>query len=147
MVNHDAIDRWSAVHFISGLAFGLLGLRPTLALGGAVAYEIGEYAHEWPSGSVLFGSKQPESAANLAADLALYTGAYFGGRQFREVEDAPAMGAAALAGAVLLTMAFSKQASIDNEAAPVPLPLPPPAGASGLFGYEEPYGGEAYFGG
>jgi len=117
VVNADALDRWSLVHLMNGLGLGLLGLRPVLALGGAVVYEVGEYAHEWPRGSVLFGSKQAETLANVVTDLALYSGGYFVGRNYKKVEDSIAMGTAIMIGSALLTTAFAKQASLEPATA------------------------------
>lgn len=96
MINESAIDAWSTVHGLTGLGAGLLDLPPLAALGGAVAYEVVEYAHEWPRGSVFFGSKRPESALNVATDLAIYTAAYWlGSRSPNKVAAALVLGVAA----------------------------------------------------
>jgi hypothetical protein len=97
MINQDAIDRWSAVHALSGLSAGLFGASAPVALGGAVVYEVVEYAHEWPRGSALFGSKRPESFSNVVSDLVIYGAAYWLGSQRRSVAGALlALGAAGL---------------------------------------------------
>jgi len=101
VINQDAIDSWSAVHALTGLAAGLWGLSPIVAFGSAVAYEVVEYAHEWPRGSKLFGSKRPESALNVASDLAFYTAAYWlGGKS-------PSRGAAVVALGLAAVIAYT----------------------------------------
>jgi len=96
LINEDAIDSWSTVHALSGLGVGLFGISAPLAFGGAVVYEIIEYAHEWPRGSLLFGSKRPESPLNVATDLAFYTAAYWlGSRHQNKLGAAAVLGIAA----------------------------------------------------
>jgi hypothetical protein len=96
-INQAPVDKWTAVHALSGLGVGLFGVSAPVALAGAAAYEVVEYAHEWPRGSVLFGSKRPESIANVASDLLVYGAAYWlGGRAPSKAWSAIALGAAAL---------------------------------------------------
>jgi hypothetical protein len=98
MINEAAVEQWSAVHALTGLGVGLLGASAPVALGGAVVYEAVEYAHEWPRGSALFGSKRPESFSNVVSDLVIYGAAYWlGSRGERSVAGALlALGAAGL---------------------------------------------------
>ena len=82
-VNAAPVDRWSAVHAATGLTAGAVGLSAPWAIGLAVLYEVVEYAHEWPRGSKLFGSKRPESFPNVLADLAIYAGGWWLGQKVR----------------------------------------------------------------
>jgi hypothetical protein len=97
-MNEDLLDRWTFVHALVGLSAGLFGVSAPVALGGAAAYEVVEYAHEQPRGSAFFGSKRPESAQNVAADLAVYGLSYWlGSRSGRNTAGAiVSLGAAAL---------------------------------------------------
>jgi hypothetical protein len=83
------------VHVLAGLGAGLFGTSAPLALGAAAAYEVVEYAHEWPRGSVLFGSKRPESLINVVTDLAAFGIAHwFGQKRPNTVAALLAIGAA-----------------------------------------------------
>lgn len=106
MVNESAIDQWSFVHAMNGLALGLLGVRPLVAAGLAVVYEVGEYYHE-EHGSVLFGTKQPESWANIAGDSLVYGLTYAAGRSLASKRHAKVWGLGAFAGAALVTWLIS----------------------------------------
>ena len=79
------------MHALNGLGVGLAGVPPVWAFGGAAVYEAVEFYYE-RHGSVLFGTKAPESFANVATDTLLYAALYFGGRQFK---DAPRAGLSA----------------------------------------------------
>lgn len=83
VTNSAILDEWTPVHVMSGVLTGLTGLGPALAAGGAVAYEVLEFAHEWPKGSVLFGSKRPESLGNVLSDLVVFAAGYAVGRKLR----------------------------------------------------------------
>lgn len=76
-MNADALDRWSYVHTGSGVLMGLLGIPAGWTLAIASLYEVAEYAHEYPSGSLIFGSKRPESFANIATDMLLLMGGWW----------------------------------------------------------------------
>lgn len=82
-LNEAPVDGWTAVHTGMGFGAGLLGLSAPVALGGAVAYEVVEYAHEWPKGSKLFGSKRPESGLNIAVDIGVFAFGWWVGRKIR----------------------------------------------------------------
>lgn len=82
-MNQTPVDGWTAVHVATGTAAGAVGLSFPWAMGLAAAYEVVEYAHEWPKGSVLFGSKRPESIANVATDLAVFAAGWWLGRKVR----------------------------------------------------------------
>lgn len=81
-MNEGILDSWTAVHALTGLGAGFSGVSASLALGGAAAYELVEYAHEWPRGSVLFGSKRPESVQNVVSDLVVYSLTYWLGSRW-----------------------------------------------------------------
>jgi hypothetical protein len=78
-INANAFDPWSYVHAFSGVLFGACGVSAPWSFGTAAVYEIIEYAHEWPKGSVLFGSKRPESLLNIVTDMALFAGGWYVG--------------------------------------------------------------------
>lgn len=101
-INSAMFDSWTIVHGLTGLGLGLLGVGPKLALPSAVAYEVIEYAHEWPKGSLLFGSKRPESFQNIAADLSIFTMLLFAGLEVRKEKPLWAPGAVVLVGAAAL---------------------------------------------
>ncbi len=69
--NQAALDPWTAVHFGSGLAMGLMDLPLGSSLALAVAYEAAEQAferREW--GRALFVTAGPESISNAMVDMA-----------------------------------------------------------------------------
>jgi hypothetical protein len=105
--NSGFVDKWTLVHALNGMAIGLLGTRPLLALSGAVAYELVEYAHEWPRGSTLFGSKEPETPVNIAGDLTIYTLMYYAARSMKHERYAPLLGVATLGAAAALGLKFA----------------------------------------
>ena len=63
-------DEWTPVHVATGAAAATLQIPPWVYLGLAVAYEAIELAHEYPSGSWIFGSKAHEWDVNVLTDLA-----------------------------------------------------------------------------
>lgn len=106
MVNVSPVDQWSLVHALNGLALGLLGVRPVVAAGLAIAYDLGEYYHE-EHGSKLFGTKQPESWANIAGDSIVYGVMFAAGRKFSDQKHSDVLGLGAFAGAALVTWLIS----------------------------------------
>jgi len=77
MAQNEAIfDRWTWAHIGAGLLAGLSPISLPWAVGLAVAYEAIEWAHEYPSGSRLFGTKRPESARNIMGDLSTFALAF-----------------------------------------------------------------------
>lgn len=66
-INKSPIDAWSFIHFLTGIAAGQVLKFPTYAALVA-SYEVLEYAHEFPRGSRLFGTKKPESLENIIMD-------------------------------------------------------------------------------
>jgi hypothetical protein len=82
-INAKMLDKWSAAHVATGVGAGAAGLSFPWAMGLAAAYEVVEYAHEWPKGSVLFGSKRPESGINVVADLVVFAAGWWLGRKIR----------------------------------------------------------------
>jgi hypothetical protein len=81
--NKEAVDQWTPVHVLAGTTAGAVGLSFPLAMGLAAAYEVVEYAHEWPKGSVIFGSKRPESGINVVTDLVVFAAGWWLGRKLR----------------------------------------------------------------
>jgi hypothetical protein len=86
-MNATAFDAWSIVHFVWGLSSGLLKMNPWIWITLSVGYEAVEYAHEWPNGSVLFGSKEPETPINLIGDIGVESFGYVIGRYIAERAD------------------------------------------------------------
>jgi len=70
--NKDLVDGWSLVHMAVGAGAGAVGLPRGWAYGLAALYEVAEYAHEYPSGSAIFGTKEPESVGNVASDMVAF---------------------------------------------------------------------------
>lgn len=81
--NRAVFDGWTLVHIAWGSGAGALGLNPWAFLAATGAYEILEYVHEHPSGSRLFGTKRPESGANMVADVGVAALAYAVARALR----------------------------------------------------------------
>jgi hypothetical protein len=82
-LNESPLDGWTVVHTAAGIASGAAGLSAPVSIAGAVAYEVVEYAHEWPKGSKLFGSKRPESGINIAVDIGVFVFGWWLGRKIR----------------------------------------------------------------
>lgn len=81
--NRAVLDPWSAVHFSSGLASGLIEapFLPVLTL--AVAYEVAEqYFERHPAGKRLFKTSGPESSMNAVLDVVVFVGGYWLGRDY-----------------------------------------------------------------
>lgn len=74
--NHSVFDGWSFVHAAVGVAAAASGMSAWTYAFLCVGYEVVEYMHEYPKGSKIFGSKEPEWELNVAADLALGLGAF-----------------------------------------------------------------------
>lgn len=67
--NRAVFDGWTLVHVGWGGVAGAAGLNPWAFLAITGAYEVLEYIHEHPRGSAVFGSKGPESGANMVGDV------------------------------------------------------------------------------
>lgn len=113
-INSQAIDKWTVVHGTYGLAFGLFGVRPTPAITTAVLYDVAEWYHEWPRGSAFFGSKGPESPANIAGDLVAFTALYVLGHVLRYEPRAKAAAIAAGLSATILGLTMMKHHEKDE---------------------------------
>ena len=74
--NLSPLDGWTLVHIAWGGLAGALGMNPWAFMLTTGAYEVLEYAHEHPHGSRIFGSKRPESPANMIADVGVAAVAY-----------------------------------------------------------------------
>lgn len=81
--NVSPFDAWTLVHIGWGGIAGALGMNPWAFMAITGAYEVLEYAHEHPHGSRIFGSKRPESAANLVTDVGVAAVAYGLARHLR----------------------------------------------------------------
>jgi len=82
--NVSPLDGWTLVHVAWGGLAGGLGLNPWAFMLATAAYEVLECAHESPSGSRLFGSKRPESPANMVMDVGVAAVAYGLARHVRD---------------------------------------------------------------
>lgn len=82
--NVSPLDAWSLAHAAWGTTAGVLGLNPWAFLAATAAYEVLEFVHESPRGSPIFGSKRPESPANLIADVGVAALAYGVARALRD---------------------------------------------------------------
>lgn len=82
--NVSPLDGWTLVHVGWGGLAGGLGMNPWAFMLATAAYEVLEFAHEHPSGSRIFGSKRPESAANMVMDVGVAAVAYGLARHFRD---------------------------------------------------------------
>lgn len=68
--NKAAVDPWTAIHFTSGLAMGLIEVPFRHAVAAAVVYEIVEqYAERRGWGKSLFRVSGPESLPNALVDV------------------------------------------------------------------------------
>lgn len=76
MTNVAPFDKWTPLHGAVGALAGAAGVSPPAFLALVVGFEIFESTLETPGGSALFGTKRPESARNVAVDLAVSVGAY-----------------------------------------------------------------------
>lgn len=73
MRNRAPLDAWTPVHVGAGAVFELAGVAFPLALVMAVGYELAEQVIERSeAGQAFFGTQAPESAANVATDLAAF---------------------------------------------------------------------------
>lgn len=113
-INSKAFDKWSFVHGTYGLAFGLFGVRPVPAIATAVVYDVAEWYHEWPRGSIIFGSKGPESPANIAGDMVAFTTLYALGRALSQDPRSKAAAVMAGLGATLLGLVLMKHHDVDE---------------------------------
>lgn len=83
--NEAAIDPWTAVHFSSGLATGLMGVGFWPTLLGALAYDgLEQLAERHPMGQRLFRTSKPESAANVVVDTLVFLGGWYLGRRYND---------------------------------------------------------------
>ncbi len=83
VLNKTPIDWWTPMHFGSGLVVGLLGVPFWAAVAITVGYEVLEYYHETPSGSLLFGSQSVETPLNSTIDVAAYLAGWSLGTRVR----------------------------------------------------------------
>ena len=82
-INASVVDEWSWVHFGTGFLAGAVGFNAWAYTFGHLVYEVLEYAHEYPNGSTLFGSKHPEWDVNMVADMAVGFSGYVLARWLR----------------------------------------------------------------
>lgn len=71
--NRAVIDPWTAVHFASGLALGLVSAPLRLWLPLAAAYEVAEhYLEDSDFGKEIFDTSGPEVVPNAVLDLVVF---------------------------------------------------------------------------
>jgi hypothetical protein len=79
--NRAIVDPWTAVHFSTGLALGLMDLPFEGCFGAALAYEVAEQVVErqkW--GKEFFNTSRPETLLNAGMDMAAFAlGHWLGG--------------------------------------------------------------------
>lgn len=76
-VNTGVIDRWTGVHFASGVALGLVGVSPAGAVAIGSVFELAEKVAK-ERRPELFPHPAPDTALNTAGDLvAIGLGAWF----------------------------------------------------------------------
>jgi hypothetical protein len=81
--NHAVIDPWTAVHFSTGLAAGLMNAPPVQAMSAALAYEVAEQVMERKElGKELFQTAGPETFANVVTDMLMFAAGMWLGRRW-----------------------------------------------------------------
>lgn len=83
--NRAALDPWTAVHFSTGLALGLIEVPRRWALMASVVYELAEQAferREW--GQAFFDVSGPESLPNALVDTGVFLAGHRLGRKWNE---------------------------------------------------------------
>lgn len=79
--NHAVLDPWTAVHFSSGLACGLMDAPFEASVTAAVAYEfVEQYVERQTWGKELFQTSRPETLLNAVMDVAVFTAGHWLGR-------------------------------------------------------------------
>lgn len=81
--NRAVLDAWTLVHAGWGIGAGAAGLPPWVFLAATGIYEVLEYVHEHPGGSKVFGTKRPETGANMVADVGVAALGYAVARALR----------------------------------------------------------------
>jgi hypothetical protein len=83
--NRAAIDPWTAVHFGSGLALGLVNAPAGATAMLGIGYEIAEQVFEDSDfGQRFFNISGPETLGNVFVDLAVYGVGWYLGRRWNE---------------------------------------------------------------
>ena len=76
-INEAAIDRFTLAHYSVGLAYGLLGLHPALALTLAIGWEVVETSLKRRYGGTrFFPHTSPDSMVNATVDAVAVMGGY-----------------------------------------------------------------------
>lgn len=79
------IDPWTAVHAGTGLAAGLMGIHPGIAIAGAIAYEFLEHrVQSNAAGLNLFNVSRPESLGNQVVDVVVFAGGLYLGQKYNQ---------------------------------------------------------------
>ena len=79
--NRAVIDPWTAVHFSTGLALGLMDAPVEPTLTAAVAYELAEQVIERQAwGKDFFKTNHPETVWNAVMDVAMFAAGHWLGR-------------------------------------------------------------------
>jgi len=81
--NRAAVDPWSAVHFSTGLAMGLMNVDRAWAIGASLGYEIVEqFVERKKWGRELFETKGPETPVNSAVDTVVFIAGHWLGKRW-----------------------------------------------------------------
>jgi hypothetical protein len=79
--NRAVVDPWTAVHFSTGLALGLMDFPLEECLGAALGYEVAEqFVERQKWGKEFFNTSRPETLLNASMDMAAFAlGHWLGG--------------------------------------------------------------------
>lgn len=84
MKNRDPVDGYTAAHVAAGVGFALAGVKFKTAMLLAVGYEVFEQLLERSeTGQRLFKTNGPESAVNVATDLAVFAAGFVATEKLR----------------------------------------------------------------
>ncbi len=76
--NRAVLDPWTAVHFSTGLALGLMDTPFEPSLGAAIAYEVAEQVIERQAwGKEFFNTNRPETMLNAVMDVAVFVAGHW----------------------------------------------------------------------
>jgi hypothetical protein len=83
--NRAVIDPWTAVHFATGLAAGLMAVSFRSSVAAALAYEVAEqYAERQNWGQELFQTSRYESVSNAVVDVVVFAAGHQLGRLWND---------------------------------------------------------------
>ena len=85
--NRAPLDPWTVVHFASGLAAGLVGMRRDWSISAAVTYEVVEqYVERQRWGREFFDTTVQECVPNAVADIAVFALGHWLGCRWNETK-------------------------------------------------------------